>query len=190
MNTHYSRVMDAELLLSESSGNARKLVEVASRLNKCPLLVYRGMSGVGYATGLAMCLIQNYRELKFGQFYVRKDEEKSHSHQKYEVYADEKRITKGPSVFAPLDLERTFRNYFPVFVDDFICTGRTMVKCMIHLPFWKPEEWMILCSSNESYNPGEYPEDYDKEYPPPNITVKELWIQLQNNGGKFPPVED
>ena len=75
-----------------------------------PLLFYTGMSGVGHATALSMCLY-NKIGANFGMLYIRKEHEKTSNRWANNIEESVHAIN-GASVL-------------PVFVDDLVSSGHT-----------------------------------------------------------------
>lgn len=118
-NTHYGSAMRVGSLTLFGSVAADKVVEIRELLAQekgwkqkrhTPVLVYRGMSGIAYATALGIELSR--RDISCGQVYVRKEHESRDSH--------------GIPLESRLDADAP--NFF-IFVDDFICSGHTLEKC-------------------------------------------------------------
>jgi hypothetical protein len=112
MGTHYSNVQNAMILQKRSTEWAKHLIELQSEEGFYPVLVYTGMSGVGYATGLFLELYRQAPDLNVGMCYVRKEDEDSHGGNiEFNLHRDEN--------------GRHLKNRKYIFVDDFICTGES-----------------------------------------------------------------
>lgn len=147
IDTHYSDALKIQNLAQYAKDNAEGLVKFATEHGKHPLLVYRGMSGVAHATAVAMCLHLNHSGFVFGQYYLRKEEEETHSNNSYELFLPNR---SSVSYDLNLELRRVLEGYFPVFVDDFVDSGETMAKCVRRFPFWTLKDWMILLATQHS----------------------------------------
>lgn len=119
MGTHYSNVQNPESLQRRAKAWADEVIKeckskVTDKQNLFPVFVYRGMSGIGSATGLMLALYNIDPEFKFGMVYVRKEEEQSHgSRIEYQMDSHDG------------DMRKRF-----YFVDDFICSGESYARAM------------------------------------------------------------
>lgn len=111
MSTHYSMAQKPADLISWAH---RAVEELAHRLRgQHPVFCYRGMSGVGTATALAIAW-QDRMGSTFGMVYVRKADEGSH----------------GRTCEHNVDIVRGLPCMF-VFVDDFTTSGATRKHAML-----------------------------------------------------------
>lgn len=121
--SHYSNAQIPRLLSTWAWASAQML---ARRYGKggtqygveSPVLVYTGMSGVASATALVLAMERLPKSLQFayGMAYIRKEHEKSHGQ---------------PVEFEWVNTSRGLREaQAVVFVDDFICLGTTVMRCI------------------------------------------------------------
>lgn len=119
MGTHYSNVQNPASLAKRAAAWAEFVMKeskakITGKKNLFPVFVYRGMSGIGSATGLMLAIHAIDPDFQFGMVYVRKEEEESHG-SRIEHQLDNH------------DGEMRKRFYF---VDDFICSGDSYARAM------------------------------------------------------------
>jgi hypothetical protein len=120
MSTHYSLAQKPHLLLEQADIWAKTIRKYCERQRhkKVPVFIYCGMSGVASVTALIMFLKINDPSFSFYMMYARKQGEHSHG-ERVEHSFD---LAPAGSI---KERERLVKNTFPVFVDDFICSGDT-----------------------------------------------------------------
>ena len=117
LSSHYSFAMKPKQMRQWSNKQAIHLCEVLRQRNTkntFPVLVYTGMSGVSHAAYLSAAL--NRRGLEFGQIYVRKEGERSHTTRNGYEISD--------------NAESNEKDITLVFIDDFVCSGKTLKTCV------------------------------------------------------------
>lgn len=124
---HYSIAQNVGVLSSWSRDSARNIHRTFSHDDNITALIYSGMSGIALATAVQLAYYSEY-EKKLQMIYVRKENEFSH----------------GNAVefnFIPYESGNN-TNHNLIFVDDFIDTGDTIVRCLDafaehYQPFYK-----------------------------------------------------
>ena len=112
IETHYSPTQSLLRLAALAEEGADLLTEAGLTTNET-VLVYRGMSGVSFATAVGLALNARSalsRDKQVGFAYIRKDNEESHG-----------------SDIEHLGQVGSWKNF--VFIDDFISSGRTFRAC-------------------------------------------------------------
>ena len=134
-SSHYSKAHEPRLLSDWAEIKAGAIIAAfnATPVSKRqpPLLCYSGMSGIAHATALSIALYRVSPRFRFGMAYVRKSGEKSHG-----ITVESR--TQGD-----------YTKYKPIFVDDFIDTGKTFkrVKQMISGEFGLDVKTVCLYNS-------------------------------------------
>lgn len=131
--------------------------------NKKPLLVYSGSSGIASATAINMAYYMLTGE-QLHMLYVRKYNEKSNSMNEDGVELSGLGVEGKEPIHSLYSIKD---NVYPLFVDDFICSGTTLDRVHSHLAecgiTWRDEEWCAAVGGNGS--DGIYwCESYDPKY--------------------------
>lgn len=111
--THYGASMRPQKLTVQAATMARELTEQFFGANDKIVLFYSGMSGVASATALTTvmsCVTEGPNPAISAMVYVRKDQEVSHG---------------GPVEISIIEEFSESDRIIPVFIDDFVCEGRT-----------------------------------------------------------------
>jgi hypothetical protein len=116
MNKHYSVALRPAALCEWANLIALRLSNHYSRLKTIrPCFTFRGLSGIGTATGLCFAISQLPKPFSYGMMYVRKPNEISHGDKVHVEYTNCENISRPSWEF--------------VFVDDFILSGETWMQC-------------------------------------------------------------
>lgn len=128
--SHYGHCQSAAEINKHINMIGDRLVEWLD--GRTPVLVYRGMSGIGWATAL-MLWLTDVKGIVPCMMYVRKDAEVKDSH--------------GSRLEHFCSLGNKVRGCVPVFVDDFVGGGKTLVECITHTSALSPRlvgnEWRV-----------------------------------------------
>lgn len=118
MGTHYSNVQNTSDLKWHADKWGDEVIKECTGSNKkqklFPVFVYRGMSGVGSATALALAIHNQDPDFGFGMVYVRKEHEGSH----------------GSDIEHNMDCHDGLLRKRLYFVDDFTSTGESFARAM------------------------------------------------------------
>ena len=121
--SHYSLAQKPKEIVAWSNIIAEKIKTQFDSSGIMPVLIYSGMSGIASATSISHSFY-NLCGKNLYMVYVRKQDERSH----------------GSNIeYEKLNIENEFFNYNAkihevkcclIFVDDFICTGETIARCI------------------------------------------------------------
>lgn len=117
MGSHYSSAQNPEILIPQARGWAEWFIEKYKKSKRFPVIVYTGMSGIASATALSMQIYATDPNFRFGMIYVRKPNEKSH----------------GSRIERQFDKKMDGQKNQYIFVDDFICSGASMARCLVEI---------------------------------------------------------
>lgn len=154
--SHYSFAHNPIELATWARKCANRLVKMfpqsgtSSMDSMRPVFVYRGMSGIATVTALTMAL---KGRIPFEMMYIRKEGESTNGHSDFEYSYN--RLGLGDSLLVP------------VFVDDFLSTGKTFGEVMAVFQKESSTELdvsQVLCCLTNSSN-SVYATDYDNTKP-------------------------
>lgn len=114
--SHYSLAFRPAILNKWADAAATQVI--AQSWTKLPVFIYSGMSGIVTATAVSLAIARLSSSFPYAMMYVRKPGEESHGNKiEYEHINSQQHYT------SPFDTT-------PVFVDDFIATGDTLLRCL------------------------------------------------------------
>ena len=139
LSTHYSQAMNPAYMRNWAEIEGTELITYMDSLpykdRYYPVLFYRGMSGVSHASWLSAFLLG---KLEHGQLYIRKKKE----------------VSNGVDVEQSLSIH-SHTNIVLVFVDDFICSGDTLMTCLkkikFHCDFIKQDKIYLALEKRMNY---------------------------------------
>lgn len=156
-STHYSAALNASALDETCTELAASIKRKSEETGLIPLLLYSGMSGIALATAISIALWRDHK-MEPMMMYVRKPDEDSHG----------SRVESSKGLFTQIKWNEEEHKHtkkdvrrLVVFVDDFICSGRTTKRCEVALAEHSANthriEWYALVNNSLDIVPEGHP---------------------------------